>query len=47
MPKWAYLTQVTFITHGSLVLAALYSYPFRPGQRPKCDYLNLVFVWDN
>ena len=40
MPQKIYLTYGSSITHGSLALAAPYSYPFQIAQRLGCDYLN-------
>ena len=40
MPQKTYLAYGSSITHGSLALAAPYSYPFQIAQRLGCDYLN-------
>lgn len=44
MPKKTYLAYGSSITHGSLSLAAPYTYPFRISQMMKCDYINLGFA---
>lgn len=41
VPKNTYLAYGSSITHGSLALAAPYTYPFRVAERLKCDYINL------
>lgn len=41
MPATTYLAYGSSITHGSLALAAPYTYPFRIAQRLRCDYVNL------
>ena len=43
-PADCYLAYGSSITHGSLALAAPYTYPFRIAQKMKCDYLNLGFA---
>lgn len=40
-PKKTYLAYGSSITHGSLALAAPYTYPFQIAQKLSCDYLNL------
>lgn len=40
-PKKTYLAYGSSITHGSLALAAPYTYPFQFAQKLSCDYLNL------
>lgn len=44
LPKKTYLAYGSSITHGSLALAAPYTYPFRISQMLNCDYLNLGFA---
>lgn len=44
VPKKTYLAYGSSITHGSLALAAPYTYPFRIAQKLGCDYLNLGFA---
>ena len=44
VPARTYLAYGSSITHGSLALAAPYTYPFRIAQKFKCDYLNLGFA---
>ena len=44
MPDACYLAYGSSITHGSLALAAPYTYPFRIAQKLNCDYLNLGFA---
>ena len=44
MPEKTYLAYGSSITHGSLALAAPYTYPFRIAAKLKCDYLNLGFA---
>ena len=44
LPKKAYLAYGSSITHGSLALAAPYTYPFRISQILNCDYYNLGFA---
>lgn len=44
VPALTYLAYGSSITHGSLALAAPYTYPFRVAQKFKCDYLNLGFA---
>ncbi len=44
MPEMTYLAYGSSITHGSLALAAPYTYPFRIAGKLKCDYLNLGFA---
>lgn len=41
LPSKTYLAYGSSITHGSLALAAPYSYPFRIAQKLNCDYINL------
>lgn len=41
LPLKTYLAYGSSITHGSLALAAPYSYPFRIAQKMGCDYINL------
>jgi hypothetical protein len=43
-PAKTYLAYGSSITHGSLALAAPYTYPFRIAQKFQCDYLNLGFA---
>lgn len=40
-PEKTYLAYGSSITHGSLALAAPYSYPFQISQKLSCDYVNL------
>ena len=40
-PEKTYLAYGSSITHGSLALAAPYTYPFQIAQKLSCDYLNL------
>ncbi|MFR5829851.1 MAG: SGNH/GDSL hydrolase family protein [Lachnospiraceae bacterium] len=40
-PEKTYLAYGSSITHGSLALAAPYTYPFQVAQKLSCDYLNL------
>ncbi len=40
-PRTTYLAYGSSITHGSLALAAPYTYPFRIAQKLRCDYMNL------
>jgi hypothetical protein len=44
LPKKTYLAYGSSITHGSLSLAAPYTYPFRISQMLSCDYYNLGFA---
>lgn len=44
VPKQTYLAYGSSITHGSLALAAPYSYPFRIAQKLKMDYINMGFA---
>lgn len=44
VPSRTYLAYGSSITHGSLALAAPYTYPFRIAQKFQCDYLNLGFA---
>lgn len=44
VPARTYLAYGSSITHGSLALAAPYSYPFRIARKLGCDYLNLGFA---
>lgn len=44
LPAKTYLAYGSSITHGSLALAAPYTYPFRISQILKCDYYNLGFA---
>lgn len=44
VPSFTYLAYGSSITHGSLALAAPYTYPFQIAQRFHCDYLNLGFA---
>lgn len=44
LPKKAYLAYGSSITHGSLALAAPFTYPFRISQILNCDYYNLGFA---
>ena len=44
LPKKTYLAYGSSITHGSLALAAPYTYPFRLSQKFRCDYLNMGFA---
>lgn len=44
LPKVRYLAYGSSITHGSLSLAAPYTYPFRISQMLKTDYYNLGFA---
>lgn len=44
MPAAAYLAYGSSITHGSLALAAPYSYPFRIARKFGCDYFNMGFA---
>ncbi|NLO08319.1 MAG: SGNH/GDSL hydrolase family protein [Clostridiales bacterium] len=44
LPKKTYLAYGSSITHGSLSLAAPYTYPFRISQMLGCDYYNLGFA---
>ena len=44
VPSRTYLAYGSSITHGSLALAAPYTYPFRIAQMFRCDYLNLGFA---
>lgn len=44
LPKQTYLAYGSSITHGSLALAAPYSYPFRVAEHLKCDYINLGYA---
>lgn len=44
LPEKSYLAYGSSITHGSLSLAAPYSYPFRISQMLSCDYINLGFA---
>ena len=41
LPTKTYLAYGSSITHGSLSLAAPYTYPFRLSQKLGCDYINL------
>lgn len=41
LPTKTYLAYGSSITHGSLALAAPYTYPFRLSQKLGCDYINL------
>lgn len=41
LPVKTYLAYGSSITHGSLALAAPYTYPFRLAQKMGCDYINL------
>lgn len=44
VPQETYLAYGSSITHGSLALAAPYTYPFRIAQKLGCDYINLGFA---
>ena len=44
LPRISYLAYGSSITHGSLSLAAPYTYPFRISQMLCCDYYNLGFA---
>ena len=44
LPSKTYLAYGSSITHGSLSLAAPYTYPFRIAQKLKLDYINLGFA---
>ncbi|MBQ7851192.1 MAG: SGNH/GDSL hydrolase family protein [Clostridia bacterium] len=44
LPKTTLLSYGSSITHGSLALAAPYTYPFRIAQKLGCDYLNRGFA---
>lgn len=44
VPTTTYLAYGSSITHGSLALAAPYTYPFRIAQKIGCDYLNFGFA---
>lgn len=44
MPDRVYLAYGSSITHGSLALAPVYTYPFRIAQKMNCDYINLGFA---
>lgn len=44
LPSKTYLAYGSSITHGSLALAAPYTYPFRISQILNCDYYNLGFA---
>lgn len=44
LPQKTYLAYGSSITHGSLALAAPYTYPFRIAQKLGCDYMNLGFA---
>lgn len=44
VPSKTYLAYGSSITHGSLALAAPYTYPFRIARKLGCDYLNLGFA---
>ena len=44
LPGSTYLAYGSSITHGSLALAAPYTYPFRIAQKLGCDYINLGFA---
>ena len=44
LPEKSYLAYGSSITHGSLSLAAPYSYPFRISQMLSCDYINFGFA---
>ena len=44
LPQKTYLAYGSSITHGSLALAAPYSYCFRVAQMMNCDYINLGFA---
>lgn len=44
VPSNTYLAYGSSITHGSLALAAPYTYPFRIAQKMGCDYVNLGFA---
>ena len=44
VPEKIYLAYGSSITHGSLALAAPYTYPFRLSQKFGCDYLNMGFA---
>lgn len=44
VPAKSYLAYGSSITHGSLALAAPYTYPFRIAQKLGCDYINLGFA---
>lgn len=44
VPQKTYLAYGSSITHGSLALAAPYTYPFRIAQKLGCDYINLGFA---
>lgn len=44
LPQKTCLCYGSSITHGSLALAAPYTYPFRMAQKLGCDYINLGFA---
>lgn len=44
LPGKTYLAYGSSITHGSLALAAPYTYPFRLSQKLRCDYINFGFA---
>lgn len=44
VPSTTYLAYGSSITHGSLALAAPYTYPFRIAQKLRSDYINLGFA---
>lgn len=44
VPAKKYLAYGSSITHGSLALAAPYTYPFRIAQKFNCDYINLGYA---
>ena len=44
LPEKTYLAYGSSITHGSLALAAPYTYPFRVAEKLKCDYINLGYA---